>query len=126
MKSLLAKDINQAEFIAYEKSEMFKSPANMNIVDFINEFERFYNNIKKCDMELPKGVLAHRLLKIVDISEDKQQLTRAAMSSFTYDDMKKQSKAIYNNLSTNEIKGSTTKTKVNLPTKSRHMKNQID
>ena len=34
------------------------------------------------------------------------------MSSFMYDDMKKQLKAVYDNLSTNEIKGSTTKTKV--------------
>ena len=112
LKSLFAKDINQAAFIAYDKSEMFKRPANMNIVDFINEFERLYNNIKKYDMELPTGVLAYRLLKSVDISEDKQQLARATMSSFTYDDMKKQPKAIYGNLSTNEIKGSTTKIKV--------------
>ena len=34
------------------------------------------------------------------------------MSSFMYDDMKKQLKAIYDNLSTNEIKVSTTKIKV--------------
>ena len=36
------------------------------------------------------------------------------MSSFMYEDMKKQLKAIYGNLSTNEIKGSTTKIKVEL------------
>ena len=60
-------------------------------------------------MELPTGVLAYRLLKSVDKhlgSEDKQQFTIVTMSSFTYDDMKKQLKAIYDNLSTNEIKGS--------------------
>ena len=44
LKSLFAKDINQAAFIAYEKFEMFKRPANINIV--VNEFERLYNNIK--------------------------------------------------------------------------------
>ena len=90
MKSLFAKDINQAAIIAYDKFEMFKRPANINIVDFINEFERLYNNIKKHDIELPTGVLAYRLLK----SEDKQQLARAAMSSFMYNDMKKQLKVI--------------------------------
>ena len=63
-------------------------------------------------MELPTRVLVYRLLKSVDISEDKQQLARATMSSFTYDDMKKQLKAIYDNLSTNEINGSTTEIKV--------------
>ena len=45
LKSLFAKDVNHAAFIAYDKFEMFKGPANMNIVDFINEFERLYNNI---------------------------------------------------------------------------------
>ena len=59
----VCKDINQVAFIAYDKSEMFKRPANMNIVDVINEFERLYNNIKKYDMELPTGVLTYRLLK---------------------------------------------------------------
>ena len=37
-------------------------------------------------MELPTGVLAYRLLKSVDISEAKQQLARATMSRFTYDE----------------------------------------
>lgn len=42
LKSPFAKEINQAEFIAYGKLEMFKRPANKNIVDFINEFARLY------------------------------------------------------------------------------------
>ena len=112
LKSPFAKDISQATIIAYDKFEIFKRPANMNIVDFMDEFERLYNNIKKHDMELSTGVLAYRLLKSADISEDKQELARPTMSSFTYNDMKKQLKAIYDNLSTNEIKGSTTEIKV--------------
>ena len=47
LKSPFAKDINQAAFIASEEFEQFKRPANMTIVDFINKFERLYNNIKK-------------------------------------------------------------------------------
>ena len=49
-------------------------------------------------------MLAYRLLKSVDLSEDKQQLARATISSFAYDDMKKQLKAMYDSLSTSEIK----------------------
>ena len=108
MKSLFAKDINQAAFIAYEKFEMLKRPANMNIADFRNEFERLFNNVEKYGMELSATVLAYILLKSVDISEDKQQLARATMSSLMYDDMKNHLKAIYDNFSTNEIKGSIT------------------
>ena len=50
-------------------------------------------------MELPTGVFAYRLLRSVGISEDKQQLTSATLSSLTYDCMKEQLKAIYDNVS---------------------------
>ena len=63
-------------------------------------------------MDLPTGVLAYRLLRSVEISEDKQQLAKPAISSFTYDDTKMELKAIYDNLSTNKIKESTTEIKV--------------
>ena len=49
LKSLFAKDISQASFIAYGK------------------FEKLYNNIKKNNMKLPTGVLAYRLLECRDI-----------------------------------------------------------
>ena len=98
LKSLFAKDSNQAAYLAYDKFETFKRPIDMNIVDFINEFERLYNNIKKFEMELPTGVLTYRLLKSADISEDKQQLARATLSEFSYECMKRPLKAIYDNL----------------------------
>ena len=84
----------------------------MNIVGFRNEFERLYNNVEKYGMELSTTVLTYILLKSVDISEDKQQLVRATMSSLMYDDMKNHLKAIYDNFSTNEIKRSITEIKV--------------
>ena len=46
-KFLFAKDINQAELLAYDKFESFKRTVGMNIIDFTSEFERLYNNIKK-------------------------------------------------------------------------------
>ena len=45
----------------------------MSMIDFINI---------KYEMELPTGVLTYRLLKSVEISEDKQQLARATLTSF--------------------------------------------
>ena len=56
----------------------------MNIIDFINEFERLYKNINKYDMEFPTGVLAYRLLEIVGISKDKQ-LAIATLRSLTHE-----------------------------------------
>ena len=89
LKSLFAKDTNQAAFLANDKFESFQRHVDMNIIDFINEFERLHNNIKKYDMELPTGVFAYSLLKSVGISEEKQRLARATLSSLTYECMKK-------------------------------------
>ena len=71
LKSSFSKDTNEAVRLAHYKSELFKRPVDMNRIDFINEFERLYDNIRKYEMELPTGVLAYRLLKSADIVEDK-------------------------------------------------------
>ena len=47
LKSLLAKDINQATFLTYDKFESFKRPVDMKITPFPNKFKRLFNNIKK-------------------------------------------------------------------------------
>ena len=46
LKSLFAKDINQAAYLAYDKSETFKRPIDISMVDFINEFERRWSRKK--------------------------------------------------------------------------------
>ena len=54
LNSFFAKYINQAVYLAYDKSETFKRPIDTSMIDFINEFERLYN-IKKYEMELAYG-----------------------------------------------------------------------
>ena len=95
IKSLYTKDIHSLAYIAYDKFQTFHSPVEMNIVDYLNEFERLYNQIKQYDMELPTGVLADRVLKNANITHEKQQLLRATLNSLIYENMKKQLKAIY-------------------------------
>ena len=67
----------------------------MNIIDYINESERLYNEIKHYDMELPTEVLAYWVLKNANISNEKHQLVRAMLTSLTYENMKKELKAIW-------------------------------
>ena len=43
----------------------------MNIVDYINEFERLYNEIERYEMTLPTAVLAYRVLESASISNEK-------------------------------------------------------
>ena len=63
MKLLYVKDINALAFMAYDKFENFRRSDDMNIVDYLNEFERSNNQIKHFEMELSKGVLTYKVLK---------------------------------------------------------------
>ena len=59
-------------------------PIEMSIIDYINEFEWLYNQIKRYDMELPAGVLAYQVLKNANCSSEKLQLARAILTSLTW------------------------------------------
>ena len=63
MKLLYVKDINALAFMAYDKFENFRRSDDMNIVDYLNEFERLNNQIKHFEMELSTGVLTYKVLK---------------------------------------------------------------
>ena len=53
---MLKIQVHWLAFMAYDKFENFKRPDDMNIVDYINEFERLNNQVKHFDMELPTDV----------------------------------------------------------------------
>ena len=72
-----AKDEKASAYLAYEKFESFQRPTEMNIIDYINEFERLHYEIQRYEMILPTAVLAYRVLKSANISNEKQQLPRA-------------------------------------------------
>ena len=58
-----ANDMNALAFMAYHKFENFRRSDDVNIIDYINEFERLNNQIKHFEMELQTGVLACKVLK---------------------------------------------------------------
>ena len=63
-------------------------------------------------------MLAYRLFKSTDISEDRQQLARATLTELTYDNMKKQLKAIFDNVNGGTSQDITFKTENIYPTRS--------
>ena len=63
IKSLHARYMNALAFIAYDKFENLRRSDDMNIIDYIKEFEQLNNQIKHFEMELPTGVLAYKVLK---------------------------------------------------------------
>ena len=95
LKSLYAKDEEQLAFQAYEDFESFSRPGDMNVVEYLNEWQRLYERIKAKKMELPDGVLAYRVLKSANLSNEKQTLVRATISKLTLEQMKKQIRAVF-------------------------------
>ena len=95
IKSLHTKDMNALAFMAYDKFNNFRRSDDTNIIDYINEFERLNNQIKHFEMKLPTGALAYKVLKNANLSKEKHQLIRATIVSLTYENMKKQLKAIF-------------------------------
>ena len=53
INSWYAKDMNALAFMAYDKFDNFRRSDDMNIIDYINEYERLNNQIKNFKMELP-------------------------------------------------------------------------
>ena len=51
--------LKAASYIAYEKFELFKHPAKMSIVDYLNEFQKLYYDIQRYEMTLPSAVLVY-------------------------------------------------------------------
>ena len=67
----------------------------MNIIDFLNEFERLYYDIQRYEMTLPSGVVAYRVLKSINLTPGKQQLAGATITELTNENMKKQLQAMH-------------------------------
>ena len=95
LMELFAKDSEQAAFMAYEKFETYKRPKDVDMVDFINEWERRYGKIKERKMDLPDGVLAYRLLKSANLDDIKQTMVRSSIAKLSLDEVKKQLKAVH-------------------------------
>ena len=87
IKELYAKDKHSLTYMAYDTFETFHRIVQVTWI--------LCNQIKRYNMELPTGALAYRVLKNANISDEKQQLVRATLTSLTYKNMKKQLKAIY-------------------------------
>ena len=101
MKKLCTKDSKAAAYLAYEKFELFKRPAEMSIVNYLNESKRLYYDIRRYEMTSLSAVLTYRVLKNANLSNDKQQLTRATIAELSYENMKKHLKAIHDSSSLN-------------------------
>ncbi len=80
-------DRDKLAFAAYEKFESHTRSSDLSIESYLADFDHLYNNVKKFGMILPEGVLAFRLLKSANLTQDEEKLARATVARFTYHEM---------------------------------------
>ena len=95
LDKMFLQDSNQSAYMAYDKFEKFQMLPDMDIKEYINQFESLYNKIRVHNMELPDGVLAYRVLKCANISQEHEQLAQVTITEFSYSDMTEHLKEIF-------------------------------
>lgn len=73
---------------AYKIFDAFKITENMNISDYILEFDKPYNKAKKYEMALPEAILAFKILDNAGLSSQEKQLDLTACTDLQYKSMK--------------------------------------
>ena len=71
----------------------------MNMKEFLNNFGHLYNTLKVYQLKLPDGVLAYRVLKSANLSEENEKLAGATITTLTYKSMTEQLKKIFDDMS---------------------------
>ena len=88
LDNLFHKDKSKRSYIAFKEFYNFKRTAGMTIVECVTQFEKYYSEMKKFEMNLPDSVQAFMLLNASNISEDNEMLARATAGDLTYINIK--------------------------------------
>lgn len=70
--------------MAYEKFEKFVRPHGMFVSDFLEEFEKLKKQVEDYEIFLPEKVLAYRVLKSANLTEEREKYVKTRVSEFTY------------------------------------------
>ena len=90
LDKLYAQNKSESAFAAFDNFIKFKRPNNMQIKDYVIEFNLRLSKINSHDMKLPDGVLAYYLLECANLTTEQTSLCRATCQNLTYADMKAQ------------------------------------
>ena len=88
LDEVFLKDKNTLAYMAFKTFYNFRRTAGMSMQEFIVDFERYYNEMKKYDTKLPDGVLAFMVLNAANISDESEKLARATVGELSYNSMK--------------------------------------
>ena len=95
LDGLFKKDETLKKYHALDAFETYKRPANTTIQQYLIEFEKRLNKTKSFGTTWSDDILAYKLLKNANLSENNEQLTKATIVDLTYDSMKIKLKNIF-------------------------------
>ena len=99
LHKLFKKDETLQKYQALEAFETYRRPTSSSIQEFLYEFEKRYNKTKSFGTTMQDDILAYRLLKSANLSEQHEQLAKAIVSDLKFNLMKDQFKKIFGDLS---------------------------
>ena len=83
-----------SSFSAYLEFEHF-GRAHLSVHDYILEFERRYNKIKRLNMTLPDEILGCKLLDCSGLDQKEKQMVLTSVKSLKFEDIKSSMKRIF-------------------------------
>ena len=86
LDELFKEDKNKAALETYNKFERYSRP-EMTIADYLIEFDRMIAQLKLHKIILPEPVLAYRVLRGANLTDDHEKLIRASVSELTLKSM---------------------------------------
>ena len=94
LDKLFKEDKNKAALETYDKFERYSRPSEMTIADYLIEFDRMTAQLKLHKIILPEPVLAYRVLRSANLTDDHEKLIRATVSELTLKSMAFQLKKV--------------------------------
>ena len=96
LDKMCKKDESVAAYELYEKFESYYRPAELPIKEYCAEFQKHLAKVKSSGTQLSDPVLAYRLLKSANLSDNETQLVKATIGKMDYDSMVKQLQKVFN------------------------------
>ena len=96
-----SKDKVQRAYMALENFERFRRSSNMEMNEYVTQFEHLNTKIKEHDMALPDGILAYKLLHHANLGEMQISLIKATMKELTYKEIKSKMVTIHQDITNN-------------------------
>ena len=94
LDELFKEDKNKAALETYDKFERYSRPSVMTIADYLIEFDRMTAQLKLHKIILSEPVLAYRVLRSANLTDDHEKLIRATVSELTLKSMAFQLKKV--------------------------------